>query len=215
MSGLRKLSSKFPPLDPLPLRPGLALVQLARYKTASQLTTAPPFAATPRRTLLPSTTTTSHSISHHTFRTYATKPGQLHMPLSSAVPISACTRLTPRCSNNLGKMGVTKTTHQEGSGAQPQNGQTVTIEYTGFLKDTSKPGNKGKQYVVSLSLLLEATICVQKAMALTLLSLCSDLTAPLAAVTLSLRLALARSSRVRPHQSSNKHRLHCLLRMAC
>lgn len=45
------------------------------------------------------------------------------------------------------KMGVTKTTHQEGTGAQAQSGQTVTIEYTGFLKDTSKPDNKGTQYV--------------------------------------------------------------------
>lgn len=44
-------------------------------------------------------------------------------------------------------MGVTKITHQEGTGAQPTPGQTVTIEYTGFLKDTSKPNNKGKQYV--------------------------------------------------------------------
>lgn len=40
-------------------------------------------------------------------------------------------------------MGVTKTTHQQGSGAQPTAGQTVTIEYTGYLKDTSKPDNKG------------------------------------------------------------------------
>ncbi|KAF3768178.1 hypothetical protein M406DRAFT_102097 [Cryphonectria parasitica EP155] len=43
-------------------------------------------------------------------------------------------------------MGVTKTTHAEGTGAQPSVGQTVTIEYTGFLKDTSKPDNKGKQF---------------------------------------------------------------------
>lgn len=43
-------------------------------------------------------------------------------------------------------MGVTKQVHQEGSGAQPSKGQTVTIEYTGFLKDTSKPDNKGKQF---------------------------------------------------------------------
>lgn len=49
-------------------------------------------------------------------------------------------------------MGVTKTTHQEGTGAQPQVGQTVTIEYTGFLKDTSKPDNKGKQYALSCTL---------------------------------------------------------------
>lgn len=43
-------------------------------------------------------------------------------------------------------MGVTKTTHQEGTGAQPVSGQTVTIEYTGYLKDTSKPDNKGEKY---------------------------------------------------------------------
>lgn len=44
-------------------------------------------------------------------------------------------------------MGVTKTTHQEGSGATPKAGDRVTIEYTGFLKDTSKPDNKGNKYV--------------------------------------------------------------------
>ena len=43
-------------------------------------------------------------------------------------------------------MGVTKTTHQEGDGAIPKVGQTVTIEYTGFLKDPSKPDQKGSQY---------------------------------------------------------------------
>lgn len=42
-------------------------------------------------------------------------------------------------------MGVTKTTTQEGTGAIPVNGQTVTIEYTGYLKDTNKPGNKGEK----------------------------------------------------------------------
>lgn len=42
-------------------------------------------------------------------------------------------------------MGVIKTTHSEGTGAVPQVGQTVTIEYTGFLKDTSKPDQKGAQ----------------------------------------------------------------------
>ncbi|KAH9904110.1 protein folding, peptidylprolyl isomerase, response to calcium ion [Xylariomycetidae sp. FL2044] len=43
-------------------------------------------------------------------------------------------------------MAVTKTTSQEGNGATPQAGQTVTIEYTGYLKDPSKPDNKGKQF---------------------------------------------------------------------
>ncbi|KAI5868437.1 FK506-binding protein 1B [Durotheca rogersii] len=43
-------------------------------------------------------------------------------------------------------MGVTKFIIQHGSGAQPNVGQTVTIEYTGWLKDTSKPGNKGDKF---------------------------------------------------------------------
>jgi FK506-binding protein 1 len=42
-------------------------------------------------------------------------------------------------------MGVQKTIHQEGSGPVPKPGQTVTIEYTGFLKDNSKPDNKGEK----------------------------------------------------------------------
>lgn len=44
-------------------------------------------------------------------------------------------------------MGVTKTTHQEGTGATPVAGNTVTIEYTGFIKDASAPNQKGSQYV--------------------------------------------------------------------
>lgn len=48
-------------------------------------------------------------------------------------------------------MGVTKTTHQEGTGPQPQVGQTVTIEYTGFLKDSAKADNKGKQCALPLT----------------------------------------------------------------
>jgi FK506-binding protein 1 len=41
-------------------------------------------------------------------------------------------------------MGVTKQTIKEGTGPIPRPGQTVTIAYTGWLKDTSKPGNKGE-----------------------------------------------------------------------
>ena len=44
-------------------------------------------------------------------------------------------------------MGVTKTTHQEGSGASPVKGDRVTIEYTGYLKDTAQTDNKGKKCV--------------------------------------------------------------------
>ncbi|KAI6085375.1 FK506-binding protein 1B [Hypoxylon rubiginosum] len=43
-------------------------------------------------------------------------------------------------------MGVTKTINEEGTGTQPVARQTVTIEYTGYLKDTTKPGNKGTQF---------------------------------------------------------------------
>lgn len=46
-------------------------------------------------------------------------------------------------------MGVVKTTHEEGSGPVPQKGQTVIIEYTGWLKDASKPDSKGKKYDLS------------------------------------------------------------------
>ncbi|KAK8042752.1 hypothetical protein PG994_013235 [Apiospora phragmitis] len=47
-------------------------------------------------------------------------------------------------------MGVTKTTIKEGSGAIPTPGQSVTIEYTGWLKDTSKPDSKGNKYALPL-----------------------------------------------------------------
>ncbi|KAH6659571.1 peptidyl-prolyl cis-trans isomerase fkr-3 [Truncatella angustata] len=43
-------------------------------------------------------------------------------------------------------MGVNKTVLQEGAGAQPSPGDTVTIEYTGWLKDTSKPNQKGNKF---------------------------------------------------------------------
>jgi len=43
-------------------------------------------------------------------------------------------------------MGVTKTILKEGNGPIPKAGDKVTIEYTGFLKDESKPANKGAQF---------------------------------------------------------------------
>lgn len=42
-------------------------------------------------------------------------------------------------------MGVTKTTHVEGTGQQPVKGQKVTIAYTGWLKDGSQADNKGQE----------------------------------------------------------------------
>lgn len=46
-------------------------------------------------------------------------------------------------------MGVTKTIRVEGTGPQPVRGQTVRFAYTGWLKDTSKPDNKGQESVQS------------------------------------------------------------------
>ncbi|PNP46903.1 hypothetical protein TGAMA5MH_01856 [Trichoderma gamsii] len=43
-------------------------------------------------------------------------------------------------------MGVTVTTLEEGSGPYPLKGQTVVMGYTGWLKDTSQPENKGKKF---------------------------------------------------------------------
>ncbi|KAM3435998.1 hypothetical protein NHJ13734_005275 [Beauveria thailandica] len=43
-------------------------------------------------------------------------------------------------------MGVTKTIIKEGSGEQPKPGQTVVIEYTGWLKDASKSEQKGNKF---------------------------------------------------------------------
>lgn len=42
-------------------------------------------------------------------------------------------------------MGVTKTVLKEGDGPIPKKGDRVTIEYTGYLKDESKPDNKGNK----------------------------------------------------------------------
>ncbi|TVY37219.1 FK506-binding protein, partial [Lachnellula occidentalis] len=53
---------------------------------------------------------------------------------------------TRNFSGTTAAMGVTKTVLSEGSGPAPKVGDTVTIEYTGFIKDTNKPGNKGSQF---------------------------------------------------------------------
>jgi FK506-binding protein 1 len=41
-------------------------------------------------------------------------------------------------------MGVQKTILKEGTGEIPKNGDTVTIEYTGWLKDATKQGEDQK-----------------------------------------------------------------------
>ncbi|KAL2147766.1 hypothetical protein VTI28DRAFT_5538 [Corynascus sepedonium] len=47
-------------------------------------------------------------------------------------------------------MGVTRTIRVAGSGPQPAKGQKVTIAYTGWLKDTSQPENKGQEFDSSI-----------------------------------------------------------------
>lgn len=40
-------------------------------------------------------------------------------------------------------MGVEKTILTEGTGPQPKVGQTISMHYTGWLKDPSKPDGRG------------------------------------------------------------------------
>lgn len=43
-------------------------------------------------------------------------------------------------------MGVTKTVIKQGNGVdKPKSGDTITMEYTGWLHDSSAANNKGKQ----------------------------------------------------------------------
>ncbi len=55
-------------------------------------------------------------------------------------------------------MGFTKTIIHEGTGASPKAGDTVTIEYTGWLKDISRPDNKGEELVAYLGRLERCTL---------------------------------------------------------
>ncbi|KAL7924450.1 peptidyl-prolyl cis-trans isomerase [Trichoderma austrokoningii] len=43
-------------------------------------------------------------------------------------------------------MGYTRTVLEEGSGPNPVFNQTAVMHYTGWLKDTSQPENKGKKF---------------------------------------------------------------------
>lgn len=45
-------------------------------------------------------------------------------------------------------MGVTKELIHQGDGqTKPSKGDTISMEYTGWVYDASKPNNKGSQYV--------------------------------------------------------------------
>jgi FKBP-type peptidyl-prolyl cis-trans isomerase len=71
---------------------------------------------------------------------------QLHsrLPLAFHLPLALSKRTFTQ---TVAIMAVTKTILKEGNGSVPNVDDTVTMEYTGYLKDTSKPDNKGAQYV--------------------------------------------------------------------
>ena len=57
------------------------------------------------------------------------------------------TPITTRFFTNTSyKMGVQRTVLVEGSGPSPQKGDTVTMLYTGWLKEEGKKDGKGKQF---------------------------------------------------------------------
>ncbi|KAJ5022704.1 hypothetical protein PSV08DRAFT_323389 [Bipolaris maydis] len=65
--------------------------------------------------------------------------------MRSVFNLSSFNRLTTRAFTSTARaMGVQKTIIQEGNGPSPKQGDTVTMEYTGWLKDAST--DKGKQF---------------------------------------------------------------------
>ncbi|KAG0652998.1 FK506-binding 1 [Hyphodiscus hymeniophilus] len=64
----------------------------------------------------------------------------------SATKLPRTSTFSRNFSRTAAVMGVTKTILAEGNGPIPKVGDTVTIEYTGYLKDTSKPDSKGNQF---------------------------------------------------------------------
>ncbi|KAK0112812.1 FK506 binding protein proline rotamase rapamycin-binding protein [Cadophora gregata] len=67
-----------------------------------------------------------------------------------SLPTTTTTSSIRSFSRTSAAMGVTKTVLKEGDGAIPKVGDRVTIEYTGYLKDTSKPENKGDKFDSSI-----------------------------------------------------------------
>lgn len=73
----------------------------------------------------------------------ALNPRQLSvLPPSSASAVFFSYRAKSTLASTIKKMGVERTIIQEGSGATPNPGDQVTIEYTGWL---SNNGEKGTQ----------------------------------------------------------------------
>lgn len=78
-----------------------------------------------------------------------------HFPRTLLRTTPTLNRITPnhrfptpisRFSSTPHTMGVQKTILVEGNGPSPQNGDTVTMLYTGWLKEAGKKDSKGKQF---------------------------------------------------------------------
>jgi FK506-binding protein 1 len=72
-------------------------------------------------------------------------PSTLRVPVRATKLPTLSTFTTRSFSRTAAIMGVTKTVLAEGSGPMPKQGDTVQIEYTGYLKDISKPEQKGEK----------------------------------------------------------------------
>jgi FK506-binding protein 1 len=73
----------------------------------------------------------------------------LHHTLTLTPRITTTTTLHPInrfFTTTSSNMGVQKTVLVEGSGPSPQKGDTVTMLYTGWLKEAGKKDGKGKQF---------------------------------------------------------------------
>ena len=94
-----------------------------------------------------STNYTAHKYFHHLpparLKTMFRLPSRL---LTSTTRTTLSSTTTTRFfSRTTAIMGVTKEIRQEGNGPVPKKGDKVSMEYTGWLKDESKPNNKGAQ----------------------------------------------------------------------
>lgn len=67
--------------------------------------------------------------------------------LVTSLPPTLSSIYTRSFTRSAAKMGVQKTIISPGNGQdKPNNGDTITMEYTGNLYDQNAPGGKGKQF---------------------------------------------------------------------
>lgn len=160
--------------DPLPVigprrrrlvgRRGFLIPSSSNQQLSSPFYLSPSFPAFPNAALQHGILSSSRTAAHPSFAyqpTSPTPPSPMFLsrfaPRFSSIIISKPLTSSPLASTyarsfsqTAAIMGFTKTILREGSGPSPQKSDTVTIEYTGFLKDTSKPDNKGTVFDTSV-----------------------------------------------------------------